>query len=131
MKSYRDLEVWQRAIEVAADVFGLTQTMHADQRFALIPQMHRSAVSIASNIAEGFGRETTKDYIKFLVIARGSVMELETQITIAVRAELVEREHAVPIWNKLEQTAQMLNKLIAQLRRRLSSRTTPPKPYQQ
>lgn len=123
VKSYRDLEVWQRAIEAAENVYALARSLPPDERFGMASQMPRSAVSIASNIAEGFGRDTTRDLLRYLSISRGSLMELETQLTIAVRVGLIDRERVVPVWQKLEQTAQMLNKLMSNLRKR-SPRTT-------
>jgi four helix bundle protein len=123
IESYRDLEVWQRAIDVAQEVYALTRRMPPQEQFGLASQLQRSLVSIASNIAEGFGRETTKDFIRYLTIARGSHMEVETQLTIAVRIHLFNRDDVRPVWNSLEQIAQMLNKLISSLRNRAKSRT--------
>ena len=78
--SYRDLLVWQKARVLAKDIYILTRAFPRDETFGLISQMRRSAISIASNIAEGQGRWNRRDYRRFLFIARGSTFELEAQI---------------------------------------------------
>ncbi len=85
VRSYRDLIVWQKAMELAAGVYRITQTFPAREQFGLSNQMRRASVSIPSNSAEGQGRGTTKDYVHFLHIARGSLQELETQLLLAQR----------------------------------------------
>ncbi len=82
-QSFRDLIVWQRSIDLTADVYKLTSKFPASERFGLTNQMRRASVSIASNIAEGYGRATKGEYVQFLGHARGSCWELETQIVIA------------------------------------------------
>ena len=82
-QSFKDLVVWQRAVELTVDVYHLTSTFPDSERFGLTNQMRRASVSIASNIAEGYGRATKGEYFKFLGHARGSCSELETQIVIA------------------------------------------------
>src|ERR1700756_2052503 len=82
-QSFRDLVVWQRAIELTLAVYKVTSGFPDSERFGLTNQMRRAAVSIASNIAEGYGRSTKGEYFQFLGHARGSCSELETQIVIA------------------------------------------------
>ncbi|MGA3046060.1 MAG: four helix bundle protein [Terracidiphilus sp.] len=82
-QSFKDLLVWQRAIELTTETYKLTAAFPKEERFGLTNQMRRAAVSIASNIAEGFGRATRGEYIQFLGHARGSCSELETQLVIA------------------------------------------------
>ncbi len=82
-QSFKDLVVWQRAIELTADVYKLTSKFPEPERFGLTNQMRRASVSIASNIAEGYGRSTKGEYVLFLGHASGSCSELETQIVIA------------------------------------------------
>ena len=81
-KTFRDLVAWRKAIDLTKMVYQITQGMPETERFGLTAQMRKAAVSIASNIAEGNARQTLTDYIHFLTIARGSLAELETQITI-------------------------------------------------
>jgi four helix bundle protein len=83
IQSFRDLQVWQRSMELTAEVYALTKTFPNEERFGLITQLQRSAVSIPSNIAEGQGRLNTGEFRQFLGIARGSNCELQTQLEIA------------------------------------------------
>jgi four helix bundle protein len=82
-KSFRDLVVWQRAIQLTINVYRLTARFPESEKYGLTSQMRRAAVSIASNISEGYGRATKGEYIQFVGHARGSCSELETQIVIA------------------------------------------------
>jgi four helix bundle protein len=82
-QSFKDLLVWQHAIGLTTEIYKLTATFPKAEQFGLTNQMRRAAVSIASNIAEGYGRATKGEYIQFLGIARGSCSELETQMVIA------------------------------------------------
>jgi four helix bundle protein len=94
IKSYRDLQVWQRAVELAVHIYRITETFPKTEIYALTNQMRRAAVSIASNIAEGYGR-TEPELARFLTIARGSLAELETQAEIARRiGYLSDKDHA-------------------------------------
>ena len=83
VKSFDDLVVWQRAIALAKIVYGLQRQLPKEERYAMGDQLRRAAVSVASNIAEGFGRDSSKDFMHFLLMARGSLYELRTQVTIA------------------------------------------------
>ncbi len=82
-QSFKDLVVWQRFIELTTDVYKLTSKFPESERFGLANQMRRASISIASNVAEGYGRSTKGEYVQFLGHARGSCSELETQIVIA------------------------------------------------
>jgi four helix bundle protein len=82
-QSFKDLVAWQRSIELTVDVYRFTSKFPESERFGLTNQMRRASVSIASNIAEGYGRATKGEYVQFLGYARGSCSELETQIVIA------------------------------------------------
>ena len=84
IKSYRDLQVWQRAVELAVHVYRVTQDFPKSEQYGLTSQMRRAAVSVASNIAEGHNR-SNKEFGRYLEMARGSLAELETQIEIALR----------------------------------------------
>jgi four helix bundle protein len=82
-KSYKDLTVWQEGRKLVLSIYTMTKQFPADERYDLVSQMRRAAVSIPSNIAEGCGRQHTKDLIQFLIIARGSLYELETQVYLS------------------------------------------------
>jgi four helix bundle protein len=90
VKRYEDLVVWQKAYELVLLIYRVTQAFPADERFGLTQQMRRAAVSIVSNIAEGFGRRTTADFLRFLDMSRGSVNELDTQTRIAVNLKYIQ-----------------------------------------
>ena len=83
VKSFRDLRIWQEAHALAVEIYKATSRFPADEKYALTSQVRRAATSIASNIAEGMGRRTTKDYVNFLYIARGSAQEVISHCLIA------------------------------------------------
>ena len=89
VESYRDLTVWQRAIELVELVYKLAAKLPREEKYGLISQLQRAAISIPSNIAEGHARESTKEYLRYLLIARGSMAELETQLLLCVRLGLL------------------------------------------
>ncbi|MBY0312906.1 MAG: four helix bundle protein [Phycisphaerales bacterium] len=115
--SYRELDVWRVAIDLVAEVYRVTQTWPAHEQFGLISQVRRAAVSIPSNIAEGYGRESRKDYIRSLRIARGSLAELETQLVISGRVGISNREELRPAWEFSQRVGAMLTALIRWLKR--------------
>ena len=84
---YQELLVWQRSMDLVAKVYRLTATLPAAEQWGLIAQMRRAAVSVPSNIAEGYGRQSTGEYRHHLSIGRGSLLELETQILLCVRLQ--------------------------------------------
>jgi four helix bundle protein len=83
INSYQDLEVWKKAMELVTDIYKITQTFPKEELYGLTNQLRRASVSVPANIAEGWGRGTTKGYIQFLRIARGSLLEVETLMTIS------------------------------------------------
>jgi four helix bundle protein len=87
IKNYKDLKVWQRSRELVKLIYILTQPFPPEEKFGLTSQMRRAAISVPSNIAEGHSRSGTKDYIRFLSIAIGSLAELETQLILATDLE--------------------------------------------
>jgi len=121
-RTFRDLIVWRRAIELAKAVYQATRAMPETERFGLIAQMRRAAVSVPSNIAEGNARHTLKDYIHFLSMARGSLAELETQITIARELNMLNDPH--PLVDLLSETDRLLQGLIRSLQEK-RKRSTP------
>jgi four helix bundle protein len=83
VKSFRDLVVWQRSIQLSLAIYRLTAAFPVEERHGLSSQLRRAGVSVPSNIAEGYGRGSRKEYRQFLAIARGSTLEVQTQLTIA------------------------------------------------
>ncbi len=120
VRSFRDLIVWQHAMEVAELVYGFTSKLPADERFGLVSQMCRAAVSVPSNIAEGWGRGTSSDrqLLSFLRIARGSLFELETQLDLVPRLHPNLGLDIAPIASRLSSIARMLNKMISKIEER-------------
>ena len=118
IKSYRDLVAWQRARELVKEVYVLTAEFPVHERFGLASQMNRAVVSIPSNIAEGYGRATTQDYLHFLRIARGSAYELETQLVLAEDLGLSSRVESSKVGGTLQEVVRLLQGLVASLERR-------------
>lgn len=115
MDSYQDLIVWQKSMQLVKEVYTLVKTMPKEEQFALSDQMRRAVVSIPSNIAEGYGRNSTNDYIRFLNIARGSKYELDTQIQICVMLNYISKEKAATALELSEEIGRMINALIKKL----------------
>ena len=113
--TYRDLDVWQRSMELVEAVYTLARILPDEERFGLCQQIRRSVVSVPSNIAEGYGRKHRGDYVRHLSIANGSLKELETQLIIAVRLGYVDREMTRPGWELAQEVGRMLNRLIPSL----------------
>ena len=114
-QSYRQLEAWQKAMDAYDAVYDVSHHFPDDERFGLCVQIRRAALSIPSNIAEGYGRRRRAEYLYHLYVSRGSLMETETQLIAAVRRRMCERESAKHPWDELQQTGRLLNKLIASL----------------
>jgi four helix bundle protein len=110
--SFRDLVVWQQAVVLVEDIYRATEGWPRSEDYALKSQIRRSAVSIPSNIAEGSGRGTIRDYQNFLRIARGSVRELETQIVISLGVGYFDLTTAEILQSKLTSVSKLLNRLI-------------------
>ena len=121
--SFRDLVAWQKGMDVVHQVYRFTAQLPEQERFALVVQMRRAAISVPSNIAEGWGRDATRDYIRFLHIARGSTYELSTQ------AEVCRRQGYAGGWTEViadcEELGRIINGLIKSLRRRVESKPPP------
>jgi len=121
MYSYKELEVWKQSIVLVELIYQLTKNFPEEEKSSLSSQLQRSAVSIPSNIAEGWGRLTTSDYIHFLVIARGSLLELETQIIIANKLNYINELQVNQLQNQLDAIGKMLNAMIKTLRAKKSA----------
>jgi len=120
IESYRDLVVWQRAMDLVVDCYRLSRAFPDSERFGLTSQIQRAAVSIPANIAEGRGRRTTKEFIRHLSIAYGSLCEIETHLLIAIRLEFINKAQAEPLLAEAGAISRMLNGLQASLRRKLT-----------
>lgn len=117
MKSsdYRQLKVWQKAMDLTVEIYSLVNKFPREENYALSDQMRRSVVSIPSNIAEGQGRNSAKEFVNFLSIARGSLWELETQIEISERLHYIDSGQKNNVYEQTEEIGKMLNALAASL----------------
>jgi four helix bundle protein len=114
-KSYRDLEVWQKAMTVAKMVYQATAGFPGEEKFGLVNQMRRAAVSIPSNIAEGHARSSTVEFQRFLSIAMGSVAELETQVILSYELGYLADENQQELLKELDDIGKMLRGLYRSL----------------
>lgn len=111
-KSFRDLIVWQRAIELTTEIYRLTESFPGTEIYGLTSQVRRAAVSVASNIAEGTGRSSKKEFRQFLYIARGSICEVQTQLVIAGNLGFADQVRLSALELVTGEVARMLNGLL-------------------
>ncbi len=118
--SHRDLVVWQRAMNLVDRVYDLADNFPALERFALASQLTRAAVSVPANIAEGRARSTAKDFANFLVMARSSLMETDTLLTVAPRRKYISEDAAKSISSDIV----AINKMLSSLRNKIIGKRT-------
>ncbi len=117
IQSYRDLKVWQTAMDVAVLGYRLTKDFPSDERFGLTSQVRRSAASIAANIAEGYGRDSSGAYVNFLRVSQGSLKELETHVLLAVRVNIAQPPDSEAILGLCDEVGRMLRAPIRSIER--------------
>lgn len=122
MKSHADLDVWKRAVDLAADVYKVTASFPAEEKFGLVSQMRRSAVSIASNIAEGAARTSRREFMQFLSIASGSASELDTQLIISRRVAIGDDHTLAQLEQNLFRVSQMIQGLLRSIKKQEGGR---------
>jgi len=115
LKNYKELSVWQKSYKLCLHIYKVTKHFPKDETYGLTSQIRRSAVSIPSNIAEGYGRKTTLEYVRFLYIAYGSVCELETQMMISGDLGYVEKDRLQEIRDEIGDIERMLKAMIKSL----------------
>jgi four helix bundle protein len=120
VKDYRDLIVWQRAMDLVEAIYRTTGTFPREEIYGLTSQIRRAAISIPSNIAEGNGRNTTRDYVHFLGMAYGSVKEVETQVLIAKRLQYINSTRGDELVNITGEVARLISGLVNSLNRKAS-----------
>jgi four helix bundle protein len=118
-KSHKDLILWQKALDLAVAVHEASAVFPRAEMFGLVSQIRRAAVSIPSNIAEGSARRSTREFIAYLHIARGSMAEVETQLLLAQRIGYVNDERREALQLRLDEVGRIMNAVITGLRRRL------------
>ena len=122
--SHKSLTVWKKSIEHVLNIYKATQSFPKEEMFGIVPQMRRAAVSISSNIAEGYGRVYSKETIKFLSNALGSASELETQLIISKDLNFLTIEKAASLQKEIEEIIRMLSVLIKSTDKQLVNSST-------
>ena len=119
IQNYRDLEVWQLGMDLAEECYGVTKGFPKEELFGMTSQIRRAAASIPANIAEGQGREHTKEFLHHLSVARGSLMELETHLMLGQRIGLLDQAKVTSLLTQSERISRMLSGLRKALEKRI------------
>lgn len=118
LKNYKELKVWQKAYHLCLEIYRLTKKFPSEETYGLSSQIRRAAVSVPSNIAEGYGRKTTPEYIQSLYIAYGSICEFETQLLLSADLGYIRAEDMKKVQQDIGEVERMLKALIKSLRER-------------
>ena len=118
--SYKNLIVWQKAIEFVTVIYKTTKLFPSDEKFNLITQINRAVISVPVNIAEGYGRESSKNYLQFLRISRGSILELETLLLISKNLDYLPIEDYEKLTENLNEISKLLQGLIKSIQNKIA-----------
>jgi four helix bundle protein len=110
--TFRDLKSWQKAFDLALSIYRVSRSFPREETYGLTSQLRRAAVSVVSNIAEGKGRSSDKDLLRFLATARGSLFEVETQIALAEKPSYLSEADALELMTEASETGKLLNALM-------------------
>ncbi len=121
IKSYKDLVVWQKSIALVEEVYVATEKFPEKEKYRLINQICRAAISIPSNIAEGSSRKSTKEFLRFIRVSQGSVAECETQLIISTKLGYIDDSDFSGLYEKLKEISVMLHFLYNSLKRKESN----------
>lgn len=124
IRDYKELDVWKKSVALTTELYKSTSRFPDAERYGLASQIRRAAASIAANIAEGWGRGSTGEYVQFLTVARGSLMELETHLIVAGNLSFLNSEELGGVLKSVQDIGKMLNRLIAVLRTRTKASST-------
>ncbi len=119
INSYRNLIVWQKSVALVTDIYTLTKSFPQEEKFGIVSQLNRASVSIPSNIAEGWGRESSKNYLQFLRISRGSLMETETLLEISKNLNYINESEFKAISDNIEEVSKILQGLIKSIQQKI------------
>jgi four helix bundle protein len=119
IQSHRDLAVWQKAIALSVASYRATSSFPRDEMYGMTSQIRRASVSVAANVAEGYGREHTRAFVQFLRVAQGSLKEFETHLVIAEQVGLLQSEKAQRLFAAADKIGRMLRALIRSLQARM------------
>ncbi len=131
VNSYEDLVVWQKSIDLVITIYKMVKNLPREELYSLSDQIRRAAVSIPSNIAEGQQRQSSKEFLKFLSIAKGSLGELKTQMIICNRLGFISEDQTTPLLNECDTIGRMLNGLMNKISESLSRQVPAPSPQPQ
>ena len=120
VKSYKELEIWKKGIDIVNCVYKATSTFPKEELYGITAQMRRSSVSIPANIAEGFARQHNREYRQFLYVALGSCAELETQIIVGLNQNLLIKEDSEKLLEHLDHEARMLMNMVKSVSKSLT-----------
>ena len=120
INSYKDLKIWQKGIELVEVIYKITVSFPQNEQYGITSQIRRSSVSVPSNIAEGWGRGYNNNFLQFIKIARGSFYELETQLIIAYKIQLITKEDFEIIQNLILIESKMINSFITTLKTKIT-----------
>src|SRR5438477_5695748 len=109
MKDYKELHVWQKAVGLVTETYKATRAFPDEEKFGLTAQARRAVTSIPANVAEGWGRGTTKEYVQFLIVARGSLLELETHLIVSRKLGFLKQTDLDGLQIRLDEVGRMLN----------------------
>lgn len=123
INSFKDLKIWQKSIVLINQTYSLSNNFPSNEKFGLTSQINRASVSVASNIAEGWGRESKKSFIQFLRISRGSLFELDTLLIIAVNQNYLNDSDYDQLLMQINEIGKMINSLIFSIEKKLISDT--------
>jgi len=126
METHKDLRVWQQSMEMVTLIYKMTKAFPKDEIFGLVSQMRRAAISVPSNIAEGYARGTDREKLHFLRISSGSISEIETQLTLSLNLEYIGQETYDKLSNQMTSLWKQLNALISSIKKRLNPQDQPP-----
>lgn len=119
INSYRNLIVWQKSVALVTDIYTLTKSFPQEEKFGIVSQLNRASVSIPSNIAEGWGIESSKNYLQFLRISRGSLMETETLLEISKNLNYINESEFKAISDNIEEVSKILQGLIKSIQQKI------------
>jgi four helix bundle protein len=118
IKTYKDLIVWQKSMLLVTEIYKISKYFPKDETYGLVSQMRRCAISIPSNIAEGYGRKSTSDYVRFLRVAAGSLYELQTQMEISLNLGYLKSNK----FDKLYESGREIERMLSSLTKKLDKR---------
>ncbi len=115
IKSHRDLIAWKKAIDLTVDVYRVTKAFPSDERFGLTSQIRRASSSVPANIAEGQGRRSKREFVQFLCHARGSLLELDSHLELALRLEYIDKLNFSGLREQVDEVGRIINGLVRSL----------------